>query len=88
MPPLPSRWTKTRRAFGQVSGGAARLLATMANRDESEGALGRHSVMLGSLIALLVVLPLGQAVSGATTRFPLMLAFVLISAVVVNSHQR
>lgn len=88
MPSLPSWWANARRAFGHASGGVGRLLATLANRDESEGALGRHSFMLGSLIVLLVALPLGQAVSGSTTRFPLLLALVLISAVVVNSHQR
>ena len=44
--------------------------------------------MLASLMVLLVALPLGQAASGGTTRFPLLLALVLISAVVVNSHQR
>ena len=88
MSPLTSWWANTKRAYGHVGGGARRLLATVANRDEGEGALGRHSVMLGSLIVLLVALPLGQAVSGGTTRFPLLLALVLISAVFVNSHQR
>jgi hypothetical protein len=88
MPSLSAWWTKTSRAFGHVSDGIGRLLATIANRDESEGALGRHSFMLGSLIVLLVALPLGQAASGETTRFPLLLTLVLISAVVVNSHQR
>lgn len=88
MPSLSSWWTNTRRALGHLSSGMGRLLATLANRDESEGALGRHSAILVSLIVLLVALPLGQAVSGATMRFPLLLALVLISAVIVNSHQR
>jgi hypothetical protein len=52
-----------------------RLLANLANRDESRGALGRHSVMLGSLVVLLAALPLGQAVSGVTIRFSLLLSF-------------
>jgi hypothetical protein len=85
---LSSWWGHTRRAFGHVSGGLGRLLLTVANRDESRGALGRHSLMLVSMIVLLVALPFGQAVSGETTRFPLLLTLVLISAVVVNSHQR
>jgi hypothetical protein len=65
-----------------------RLLAILANRDESRGALGRHSVMLGSLVVLLVALPLGQAVIGETTRFSMLLTLVMVSAIVVNSHQR
>lgn len=88
MSPLSSWWANARQAFGHAHGGMRRLLATVANRDESEGALGRHTVMLVSLIVLLVALPLGQAVSGGTTRFPVLLTLVLISAVFVNSHQR
>lgn len=88
MSPFSSWWTNTRRAFGHVGGGVQRLLATVANRDESEGALGRHSVMLVSLIILLVALPFGQAISGGNTRFPMLLVLVLISAVFVISHQR
>ena len=88
MSALSSWWGNTRRVFAHVSSGAGRLLLTIANRDESRGALGRHSFMLVSLILLLAALPFGQAVSGETTRFPLLLTLVLISAVVVNSHQR
>jgi voltage-gated potassium channel len=64
------------------------LLAILANRDESRGALGRHSVMLGSLVILLVALPLGQAVIGETMRFSLLLTLVMTSAIFVNSQQR
>ena len=81
-------WTSPHRALGQMGRRVRRLLATLANRDESRGALGRHSVMLGSLIVLLVALPLGQAVAGETTRFSVLLTLVMISAIVVNSHQR
>ena len=89
MSPFSSWWANTRRAFGHVGGGVQRLLATVANRDESEGALGRHSVMLVSLIMLLAALPFGHAISGGNTRFPLLLVLVLISAVfVINSQQR
>ena len=88
MSPFSWWWANMRRAFGHVGGGVQRLLATVANRDESEGALGRHSVMLVSLIILLVALPFGQAISGGNTRFPMLLVLVLISAVFVTSHQR
>ena len=64
------------------------ILRTLANRDETDGALGRHSAMLVSLIVLLGALPLGRAFVGESTRFSLLLALVLIAAVVVNSHQR
>ena len=64
------------------------ILRTLANRDETDGALGRHSAMLVSLVVLLCALPLGQAFVGESTRFSLLLALVLIAAVVVNSHQR
>ena len=65
-----------------------KLLTDLANDDGAEGAPGRHSVLLASLIVLLVVLPVGQALLGGTPLFPLLLALVLISAVMVNSHQR
>ena len=64
------------------------ILRTLANRDETDGALGRHSAMLVSLVVLLGALPLGRAFVGESTRFSLLLALVLIAAVVVNSHQR
>jgi voltage-gated potassium channel len=64
------------------------LLRTLANRDEEQGALGRHSAMLASLILLLTALPLGHAITGGYVRFPVLLALVLATAVIVNSHQR
>jgi len=64
------------------------LLRTLANRDEVPGALGRHSAMLASLVLLLAALPLGHAITGGSVRFPVLLALVLTTAVVVNSHQR
>jgi hypothetical protein len=63
-------------------------LQTLANRDEDAGALGRHGFLLGTLIVLLVALPLGQTLTGSTQRFSILLTLVLISAVFVNSHQR
>ncbi len=64
-----------------------RLLTTLAHRDESEGALGRHSLMLLSLVVMLWALPLGHAIAGSGTRFPVLLGIVVISAVFVNVHQ-
>ncbi|MCA9503057.1 MAG: potassium channel family protein [Myxococcota bacterium] len=64
------------------------LLESLYRRDEAEGALGRHSILLGSLIFLLVALPLGQAVAGGGARYPVLLALVLVAAVVVCSHQK
>jgi len=63
-------------------------LRTLARRDEDPGALGRHGFLLGSLIGLLVALPLGQAITGSPQRFSILLTLVLLAAVLVNSHQR
>ncbi|MFK7898173.1 MAG: potassium channel family protein [Myxococcota bacterium] len=67
---------------------AAAFLSILARRDEDEGALGRHSALLASLIILLVALPLVQMATGSQTGFPLLLTLVLCAAVIVNSHQR
>ena len=64
------------------------LLRNFANRDAEEGALGRHSVMLASLIVLLVALPVGHTLIGGSPLFAVLLTFVLISSVLVNSRQR
>ena len=63
-------------------------LRTLAYRDEGAGALGRHGTLLTSLILLLVALPVVQLISGATPRFTILLTFVLVAAIVVNSQQR
>lgn len=63
-------------------------LRTLANRDEDEGALGRHAVLLGSLVLLLVALPLVQIAMGRSAGFSPMLALVIVAAVFVNSRQR
>lgn len=88
MPSLSQLWESSKPALGRMGLRARRVLAVLANRDESRGALGRHSVMLGSLVILLVALPLGRAIVGETTRFSLLLAFVMLSAIFVNRHQR
>jgi voltage-gated potassium channel len=77
-----------RRFVSRFGAATSVVLTTLANRDESEGALGRHGVMLASMIVLLVALPLGQAIVGEAPEFPVFLALVLISAVFVSSHQR
>ena len=64
------------------------FLRTIAHRDEGTGALGRHGTLLTSLILLLVALPIAQMFSGSTPRFTILLTLVLVSAIVVNSHQR
>ena len=69
------------RAIGQ-------LAARFALWDESEGALGRHSVLLASLVILLVALPVGNVLSGGDTSFSILLALVLMAAVFVNTPQR
>ncbi len=63
-------------------------LRTLANRDDQEGAPGRYGFLLGSLVVLLVALPIGQMLSGSTPSFPILLALVLMASVLVNSHQR
>jgi hypothetical protein len=81
---------RARRLVSLATTSVTRLLRTIAYWDESEGALGRHGMMLASLIVLLVALPLGHFVAGAggPPQFPVLLALVLMAAVFVNSHQR
>ncbi len=61
---------------------------TLASRDESAGALGRHGVLFASLVLLLVALPVAESLAGATPSFRLLLSLVLIAAIYVNSRQR
>lgn len=63
-------------------------LRLLANRDEAEGALGRHAFLLASLVVLLVALPLLDMLAGGATRFALLIVPVLAAAIWVNSHQR
>lgn len=63
-------------------------LRTLANRDEDEGAFGRHAVLLASLVLLLVALPILQMAMGRVASFPPLLTLVMLAAVIVNSHQR
>lgn len=68
--------------------GIGELSARFARWDESEGALGRHSVLLASLVVLLVALPVGNVLSGGDTSFSILLALVLMAAVFVNIPKR
>jgi hypothetical protein len=53
--------------------------------DEEAGqALGRHSLMLGSLILMLVALPLLEWSPGRHLRFPILFGLVLFAAIWVN----
>jgi len=45
-------------------------------------------LLLGSLVVLLVALPLGRVLSGGDLRFSILLALVLVAAVFVNTPQR
>ena len=63
-------------------------LRTLANRDEDPGALGRHGVLLATLILLLVALPIVQLIAGSAPGFQALLTLVLVAAIFVNSHQR
>lgn len=62
-------------------------LHTLAKHDRDKNALGRHTLLLASLILLLIALPLMNLAGGWTPRFPILLTLVLISAIFVNSHQ-
>ena len=63
-------------------------LRTLANRDEDEGAFGRHAVLLASLVLLLAALPIVQIAIGSPAGFSPLLTLVMVAAIVVNSHQR
>jgi voltage-gated potassium channel len=63
------------------------ILEEVFERDKEGSALGRHSLLLGSLVLLLVALPLLESLPGHSLRFPLLLALVLISAIYMNRTQ-
>jgi hypothetical protein len=64
------------------------ILEELAEHDEEPGALGRHSFLLGSLVVLLVALPVFDLVSGGGTGYSMLLCLVLTAAVYVNSTTR
>jgi voltage-gated potassium channel len=65
-----------------------KFLKVLAKSDEESGSLGRHAVLLASLVSLLVALPLFRGVPGGGLRFSILLCLVLIASVYVNSRQR
>lgn len=64
------------------------ILSALAKANEDRGALGRHTALLVSLIALLVAVPLLRNVPGAKLRFSILLSLVLTAAVYVNGRRR
>lgn len=65
-----------------------KILESLAARDRQGGALGRHSVMLASLVFMFVALPLLGSIPGGERRFPILLCVVLLAATYVNRTQR
>jgi len=64
------------------------VLERLAARDRQGGAVGRHSVMLASLVFMFVALPLLEWAPGGGRRFPILLCLVLLAATYVNRTQR
>lgn len=64
------------------------FLRELAESDEDQGAFGRHLILLLSLIGLLVALPVLRAFPGSGLRFSILLSFVMVAAIYVNSLQR
>lgn len=64
------------------------ILKDLAKSDEAAGSLGRHSLLLASLVGLLVALPLFRSVPGGGLRFSILLCLVLTAAVYVSSRHR
>jgi voltage-gated potassium channel len=61
------------------------FLKELAESDEDQGTVGRHTLLLASLIGLFVALPILRATPGGGIRFSIMLSLVLIAAIYVNS---
>lgn len=62
-------------------------LGQLARRDREGRALGRHSLLLASLIFMMVALPLLEWSAGRTLRFPIVFSLVLMAATWVNRTQ-
>lgn len=65
-----------------------KILEMLAVRDRQGGALGRHSVMLASLVFMFIALPMLEFAPGGGLRFPILLCIVLLAATYVNRTQR
>ena len=64
-----------------------RLLDQLALRDREGRALGRHAILLATLVFMMVALPLLEWSAGRSFRFPLLFSLVLMAAVWVNRTQ-
>jgi voltage-gated potassium channel len=64
------------------------ILTDLAKSDEESGSLGRHAILLASLVVLIVALPIFRSVSGGAIRFSILLSLVLTAAVYVNGRRR
>ena len=64
------------------------LLQRWAAGDEETTAVGRHTILLASLLFLLIVMPLFRVGAGSGIRFSIMLCLVLSAAVYFNSTDR
>jgi voltage-gated potassium channel len=64
------------------------LLQRWADRDKETSAVGRHTILLSSLIFLLIVMPLFRVGPGSGIRFSILLCLVLSAAVYFNSTDR
>ena len=65
-----------------------KFLRDLAKSDEEQGSFGRHTLLLVSLVALLVALPILRSLPGASIRFSILLCLVLTAAIYVNSVRR
>jgi voltage-gated potassium channel len=65
-----------------------RFFRDLAKNDEEQGSFGRHTLLLASLVALLVALPILRSLPGSSIRFSILLCLVLTAAIYVNSVRR
>jgi len=64
------------------------ILSNLAKADKDSGSLGRHSVLLASLVALLIAMPVVRSMPGGGFRFSILLCLVLTASVYVNRRRR
>jgi voltage-gated potassium channel len=64
------------------------ILRRLAEEDEGSAAVGRHTVLLVSLVLLLVLLPAFRSMPGGELRFAALLCLVLGAAIYVNRGRR
>jgi voltage-gated potassium channel len=64
------------------------FLERWAQRDEQADRVGRHTILLSSLVLLLVMLPVFRVIPGGGMRFSILLCLVLSAAIYFNSSDR